>query len=134
MALHIHPSPGTIVICDFTRAFVPPEMVKRRPAIVVSPRFRERESLCTVVPMSTTAPDPQMPYHYKLELNDPLPAPYNSTVQWVKADMVVTVSLHRLMMPYLGKDDEGKRIYDTRILSAKDFAAIQNCTRAALGL
>lgn len=33
MAIQIHPESGTIVICDF-KGFVPPEMVKRRPAML----------------------------------------------------------------------------------------------------
>jgi len=53
MSLLYHPKQGAIVICDF-KGFVPPEMVKRRPAVIVSPRMRKREGLCTIVPLSTT--------------------------------------------------------------------------------
>jgi uncharacterized protein YifN (PemK superfamily) len=55
MAIHFHPQRGTIVVCDF-RGFEAPEMQKRRPVVVVSPRLRHRDNLCTVVPLSTTAP------------------------------------------------------------------------------
>jgi mRNA interferase MazF len=50
MSLPYHPKQGTIVICDF-KGFVSPEMVKRRPAVIVSPRLRKREGLCTIVPL-----------------------------------------------------------------------------------
>ena len=33
-----HPEIGTVVICDFN-GYIPPEMVKRRPAIVISPKI-----------------------------------------------------------------------------------------------
>ncbi|MAZ02534.1 MAG: hypothetical protein CMN56_05290 [Sneathiella sp.] len=134
MALHIHPAQGTIVICDFNRSFIPPEMVKRRPVVVISPRFRERADLCTVVPLSTSIPDPIMPYHCELDIGTPLPEPFIETRMWVKADLVVTVALQRLIMPFLGKEPSGKRIYDTRIITPDDLARIQNCVRHALGI
>ena len=74
MPLQYHPKTGTIVICDYNSGFVPPEMVKRRPAIVVFPQFKKRSGLCTIVPFSTTPPTPVMPYHYKLNLNPTLPS------------------------------------------------------------
>ena len=36
MPITFHPSPGTVLICDFTTGFQPPEMVKRRHVVVVS--------------------------------------------------------------------------------------------------
>jgi len=41
MSIKFNPEQGLIVICDF-KGFVPPEMVKRRPAVVISPRLRQR--------------------------------------------------------------------------------------------
>ncbi|MDY6930077.1 MAG: type II toxin-antitoxin system PemK/MazF family toxin [Pseudomonadota bacterium] len=67
MPLQIHPEQGTIVICDF-KGFVPPEMVKRRPAVVISPRLRRRQRLCTIIPLSTTPPNPIEAYHRKLHV------------------------------------------------------------------
>ena len=119
MSIPFHPEQGTIVICDF-KGFVPPEMVKRRPAVIVSPRLRNRGRLCSIVPLSTTPPKPIAPYHYKLHVDPVLPAPYDAKFHWVKADMVYTVSFDRLFMPFNGKDDSGKRIYDVRII---DFPA-----------
>ena len=108
MAIKIHPEQGTIVVCDF-EGFVSPEMIKRRPAIVISPRFRSRDRLCTVVPLSTTPPNPISPYHFKLHVIPVLPAPYNAGFHWVKADMVYTVSFQRLNLPFSGKDAAGRR-------------------------
>lgn len=32
-------APGTVLLCDYSTGFLPPEMVKLKPAIVVSPVF-----------------------------------------------------------------------------------------------
>jgi len=131
MALPYYPEIGTIVICDY-HGFVTPEMTKRRLAVVVSPRFRGRENLCTIVPFSTTAPVPEMPYHYLLHMVTPLPPPNNSLQQWVKGDMFSTVSLNRLDLPHQ-KDFAGKRQYITRVVGAADLANIRKCVLHALG-
>lgn len=44
-----------VLICDFTTGFQAPEMVKKRPVVVVSPRRRIGQ-VCTVVPLSSVAP------------------------------------------------------------------------------
>lgn len=131
--MSIHPEQGTIVICDF-RGFVEPEMIKRRPAIVISPRFRNRSNLCTVVPLSTTPPKPIEKYNYKLCLDEPLPAPYDAPIQWIKADMIYTVSFARLSLPFSGKDPSGKRIYDIRVITPEELKAIQECLLYGIGL
>ena len=133
MPIQHHPEIGTIVICDF-HGYVQPEMVKRRPAVVVSPRFRNRGGLCTIVPLSTTPPLPIMPYHYKLHLEDPLPAPYNASYHWVKADMQATVSFERLYLPHSGKDKTGKRQYVIRVIDEIDLRNIRACMLHAVGL
>ena len=38
MALKYPPRPGTLWMCDFDTGFKPPEMVKKRPVVVISPR------------------------------------------------------------------------------------------------
>lgn len=48
-----HPVPGTIVPVDLSDGFKPPEMVKRRPCIVLSPQVPGRSFLCTVVTYET---------------------------------------------------------------------------------
>lgn len=61
MPLSYYPSPGEIVLCDYATGFIPPEMVKLRPVVIVSPRLRKRGDLVAVVPLSTTAPNPAEP-------------------------------------------------------------------------
>lgn len=133
MAIQFHPEQGTILICDFN-GFVMPEMVKRRPVVVVSPRLRRRDGLCTIVPLSTTAPPEISPYHFKLHTTPPLPEPFNADYHWVKADMVYTVSHNRLILPFIKKDDGGKRIYDIRVIDKSDLIKIQQCLLHGLGL
>lgn len=133
MAIKFHPAQGTILICDF-RGFLEPEIVKRRPVIAVSPKFKDRWGLCTIVPLSTTPPRPIKDYHYKLRTDPPLPEPYSSEWQWVKADMLYTVAFDRLYLPADGKENDGKRIYDIRSISMDDLHQIQQCIRHGLGL
>ncbi|QQG36900.1 MAG: type II toxin-antitoxin system PemK/MazF family toxin [Micavibrio aeruginosavorus] len=49
MSIAEHPNKGSILLCDFNHGFVAPEMVKRRPVIVISPKIHGRVGLCTVV-------------------------------------------------------------------------------------
>lgn len=133
MAIKFHPEPGTILVCDFDGMKFP-EMQKRRPAIVISPRLKNRGGLCTVVPLSTTDPKKIEPYHYRLHTIPPMPAPYNSASHWVKADMIYTVSFERLFLMFDGKDANGKRIYDQRIIDAADLLKIRACVLHALGM
>jgi mRNA interferase MazF len=53
---------------------------------------------------------------------------------WIKADMIYTVSFERLSLPFTGKDESGKRIYDNRKVSDADLLRIQQCALKALGL
>ena len=61
MPLTFAPARGSILICDFDLAGVPPEMTKARRVVVVSPtvcnhRHGTRPGLALVVPLSTTEP------------------------------------------------------------------------------
>ncbi len=133
MPLTYHPETGTILICDFV-GFIEPEMVKRRPVVVISPRFRHRDWLCTIVPLSTTPPDPVQAYHYKLKLDEPLPEPYDAPFHWVKGDMLATVSFKRLSLPFFGKDESGKRKYVVKVVDPADLRNIRECVLHALAL
>lgn len=133
MPLTYHPKAGTIVICDYSTGFRAPEMVKRRPALIVSPRLRRREGLCTVVPLSTTAPYEVMPYHCELTPARAMPAPFDAPTFWAKADMLATVGFHRLDLPRLPRAD-GKRQYLAIVLSDEDLERVKACVRHALGL
>lgn len=133
MAVHFHPEQGAILACDF-RGFEAPEIVKRRPVVVISPRLRHRTGLCTVVPMSTTEPRQLEAYHYRLHTDPALPSPYDSPAHWVKADMVYTVSFDRLFLMFRGKDDQGVRVYDQRVIDQADLLKIQEAVLHGIGL
>ena len=84
MAITFHPKPGQVLFCDFS-GYVFPEIVKTRPVVVVSPSHLARPGLVTVVPLSTTVPDPVRSYHYKLQGN---PVPGSTAAEtWAKCDL-----------------------------------------------
>lgn len=133
MAINFHPDPGTILICDF-RGMEEPEMVKRRPVVVVSPKFKDRTGICTIVPLSTTPPRPVKRYHFKLQITPVLPAPFDSEWHWVKADMMYALSFKRFHLPSDGKMADGKRIYELRTVSLDDLHQTRQCLLHGLGL
>jgi len=134
MPIREHPRLGTVLLCDFNAGFRMPEMVKRRPVVVVSPRIVARPGLCTIVALSTRAPDPVMPYHRQIDLRPRLPRPWTSDGIWVKGDMVNAVGFHRLDLFRLGKNDTGKRIYLYDHLSDGNIKIIRRYTLRAIGL
>lgn len=133
MPINFHPRPGQILICDYDTGFIVPEMVKRRPVVVISPRLRRRSDLCTVVPLSTTRPQIIESYHLELMLRPVLPRPWHSEVMWVKADMLATVSFKRLELIRGPKDFEGKRKYITGQLDDECLRKIRHCVLCAIG-
>jgi mRNA interferase MazF len=133
MPISEHPVTGTIVMCDFSQGFREPEMVKRRPALVISPKIGLRAGLCTIVSLSTTVPKPKMPYHAELEIKPRLPPPYDSDKMWVKGDMIYAVGFHRLDLVRTGKDRGGKRMYRFNILTAEQME-VRACVLHGLGL
>lgn len=133
MALQYHPEPGTILICDYT-GFREPEMVKRRPVVLISPRLKRRDTLATVVPLSTTPPDSVSDFHYELELDQPLPAPFDSPKMWVKADMLATVGFHRLDLIRSGRGADGKRKYLTQKITMVQLRCVYRAVLHAIGM
>ncbi len=134
MGLSFHPKPATIVICDYSSGFREPEMVKRRPAIIVSPRLRRRGGLCSVVPLSTTEPEHIMPYHYLLKFEKPLPHPWDFEEMWVKADMISTVSLKRLDLIRQKREPGQPRKYLQLRIKDEDFNNIKSSVLHGLGI
>lgn len=108
-------------------------MVKRRPAIVLSPPLPGRKDLCTIVPLSTSEPRRPAPYHMSIALEPPLPAPYAAPVMWAKADIVLTVAFHRLRLLHR-RSGSGERVYDVRVLDTPTLDALRDCVRHGLGL
>ena len=97
-----------------------PEMVKTRPVVVVS---RKHKSLCTVVPLSGTRPEPVEPWNHLLIH---VPSFLIQQDWWVKCDCITTVALFRLDRAKTGKcPNTGKRLYETQVASGADIAAIR---------
>lgn len=134
MALKHAVTPRTILLCDYDLGgFKPPEMVKKRPAVVLVGRLARRDGLHTVVPLSGTESNEN--YHCRIELDDPLPPPFNQTVWWVKADMTATVCFKRLDLFQTERDQQGRRKYLTNIkVSQENFNVIKETVRIAFGL
>jgi len=85
-----YPKKRMILMCDFDRGgFIPPEMVKRRRAVVL----RVFGRIALVVPISATEPRPAMLYHAALD-----PTAYASITArvWAKADTLAHVAIDRL--------------------------------------
>jgi len=122
------------LLCDYDTGFQPPEMVKLRPVVVVSPRLPHRDGLCTVVPLSGTPPQRELAYQCRLEFSNPLPPPFEAAVWWAKADMLATVAFRRLDLFRTARDQTGKRKYLQPKVSAADLARVRGCILAALGV
>ncbi|MDE0157534.1 MAG: type II toxin-antitoxin system PemK/MazF family toxin [Gammaproteobacteria bacterium] len=131
MALSAYPKPGQLLICDFSD-FVPPEMTKRRPVVVVSRRSR-KSLTCTVVPLSSSPPEESQPYHHLMD-SASLVGKFSGVETWAKCDMVTTVSINRLDRIRTGRDHQGKRIYSTAHITGEDFLAIKEGMRYWLNL
>jgi len=127
-----YPKRGQVLICDFARGFVPPEMVKSRPVVVVSRNESHGRRLCTVVPCSTTEPDQLQAWHHQFT-GAVLPHAKTHITVWAKCDMLYSVSFDRLDLPHI-KTQHGGRKYFPIFVSPEDMAAIETCVRAFLSL
>ena len=109
-------------------------MDKKRAVIVLSPKITLRHHLCTVVSLSTTAPEKVMPYHCQIDINPPLPsAKFTSTGIWVKGDMVNAVGFHRLELIRTGKDRFGDRTYYYNRLDEQTLKKVTKCVLHGMG-
>ncbi|WP_048330253.1 type II toxin-antitoxin system PemK/MazF family toxin [Stutzerimonas stutzeri] len=129
MPLYYHPKQGDVLLCDFTRGFVAPEMVKVRKVIVISPAATHVRKLCTVVPISSTPPEIEQDWHYILRTN---PLPSDGYLQlWAKCDMLYTVSFDRLDKLHK-KTRRGGREYFVPRLTDEDLAGVLAGVKAYL--
>ena len=133
MAIQEHPAKGSLLICDYSPGFEAPEMVKRRPVIVISPRIAARPGLCTVVPLSTRPPRRELPFHCRLRLAPALPQPWDAEECWVKGDMIAAVAFRRLDF-VRGRDAYGNRVYRRDTLNPLQWRQVQACVLFGLGL
>ena len=133
MAITFHPAPGTILFCDFSTGFKEPEMIKRRPVVVVSKSTQGRGDLVTILPLSTAVPEPVRDFHYLVPKRSlPMIGDFQKSDSWVKGDMICTVGFHRLDMVALGRV-EGKRTYYKQRLGREQMSEIYQCMLHGVG-
>lgn len=136
MAMKFHPLPGTVVLCDYDMGgFKPPEMVKMRPAVIVSPRLRHRDWLCAVVPLSGSV-DEKRPLDYvvRLDLEQPLPEPFPQSIWWAKCDHIATVAFARIELFRTKRQPDGRRQYLQPRLRPDEFGRVRAGILHGLGL
>ncbi len=131
MPLLFQPKPRSVVICDFY-GFIAPEIIKKRPVVVIAAHKRNSK-LVTVVPLSTTAPDLVEAHHYRLKQN-PLPDSSPSTVVWAKCDMLAVVSIERLDQYRTARGSDHRRQYLKIQIGPEQFDEIRRGVASALGL
>jgi mRNA interferase MazF len=124
--LKFHPHAGTLLMCDF-RGMIEPEICKKRPVIVVTPRLAFRDKLAMIVPTSTTEPKHPQEFQVRLSKNYHPTEPDDLPV-WAKCDLVCSVSFARL-----DRFKSGMRSYVAPEISAEDLAAVRRGILAALG-
>lgn len=124
--LQFHPHAGTVLMRDF-RGAIEPEITKRRPVVVVTPRLAHRDRLAMIVPTSTTEPIFLQSYHVRLSKN-PHPLEPDDLPVWAKCDLVCSVSFARL-----DRFKIDKRKYVAPTVPPDDLHAIRLGILAALG-
>ncbi|MBI1406518.1 MAG: hypothetical protein GC145_10380 [Caulobacter sp.] len=132
MAITFHPEAGSILVCNYQTGFQEPEMVKTRLCVVITPRLRKRDGLCTVVPLSTTAPYPAEDYHCTVAFERELPRPWEGQEKWAKCDMLATVGFQRLSPIGVGRGPGGQRKYIYPKVTADELLAIRKGVLCAL--
>lgn len=123
-------------MCDFGKGFEPPEMVKKRPVVVISKKLKGVSGLCTVVAISTVKPSPIEEWHCLIP-EDCMPDSrfFQGKESWIKGDMIYRVGFHRLDRIKLGRDPKtGKRLYFKSSLETDRLNQIYSCVLASLGL
>jgi uncharacterized protein YifN (PemK superfamily) len=118
------PSPGRVLMCDFTHLAYP-EMIKERRAIVVSKGSSER--CAVVVPVSKKETNEGNPKYHKFEASS-YPFFHKEQPVWAICDHVYTVSLMRTWQVVVLKRPSIPSI------SASDFTQIKRLLGTSLGL
>lgn len=124
---YYYPRPGDVLICNYETGFIAPEMIKHRPAVVISGRERHNGRLCTVVPLSATEPPKIQAWHTPVAVRIP---GLDDCARWAKCDMLATVSFDRLDKPHT-KHRDG-RTYHTVQITAMELKAIRDGVLAYL--
>ena len=127
MPIQFYPRAGQILVCDFS-GFLPPEMCKVRPVIVVSPRLPHRSEIVTVVPISTTAPTHDLPFVVNLSKNYH-PGEPDDVPCWAKCDMVMNIGRFRL-----DGFKVGRRRWENPQATGDDLEAVRQGVIHGLGM
>lgn len=125
--LRFQPKSGSVVYCNY-EGFVEPEMVKKRPVIVVS-KHKHNSQLLTVVPISTTRPSKILNYHVEME-GSFCDIHLSGEKSWVKCDMINVVRLDRLD---LVRDKKSGLRHAPNVGNAF-LAKVKECIKKAHGL
>jgi uncharacterized protein YifN (PemK superfamily) len=96
MPITFAPDPGQILMCDFTRGFMRPEMQKIRHCVVVSPK--KHSGTCLIVPLSLDPPHVVELWHFLFPRNA-YPCMAQNADIWAKADMLTHAAFDRLDRP-----------------------------------
>ncbi|WP_448212484.1 type II toxin-antitoxin system PemK/MazF family toxin [Colwellia sp. MEBiC06753] len=133
MGIKYSPKVGQILMCDF-QGFKEPEMVKRRPVLVIGTR-PTGHGLVTVACLSTKKPEIIQPYHLLLEsCHFPPHKFFDGKENWLKADMIYTVSFERLDLIKIGTDAKGRRLYFNQRLGKETMIQVRSCILHGINL
>ena len=121
-------------MCDFSKGFQAPEIVKIRPVVVLATGGRHNSGVVTVAGLSTVAPEPVLDHHCRIE-NKQLPKTslFQGKENWLKGDMLYSVGFHRLNLIPTGKVN-GKRTYYQDRLGREKMKEIYGCVLHGLNL
>ena len=122
------------MVASFDQGFRKPEMAERRLCVAVSPKFKRRSGLCTVVPPGRSAPDPVMPHRCAFEVPFEMPPEWGNAERRAKCDMICAVGFHRLEWLRLGKDRSGRRRLQRAPLPEAHLRGIVDGVLAGLGV
>ena len=138
MTIQFHPKPGQILLCDFSRGFKEPEMVKAgRPVVVLTKELAGRRGLVTVAALSTVKPNPVRSFHLEIPSKYlPMRRRFQKNSSWLKGDMIYTVGFHRLDLIRLGSKNPitRKREYFRKRLSSNQMKRVYACVLEGLSL
>lgn len=125
--INFNPAAGQILVCNFGIGFKPPEPVKVRPVLVISPKADGWTGLCTVLTISSQRPDPIKPYHLQLPAGLLPESKYPEA--WIKGDLITTVGHHRLDRMMVGR-----REYVVPVIGADVLREARRCVLHVLAM
>ena len=123
------PSEGTMLLCDFSTGFQPPEMVKMRPVVVLSECTRNIQT-CIVVPVSSVPPTRSKALVVELDQSR---YGFLNCKSYAKCEMITTVSRRRLFL--FRERITGRSLGSRRTtIDANLLASLRRGAARALGL